>query len=237
MPRWEVAMRLRTIAIGVLALIWLYGCGSADRDAADQIATATPIAAIPTATTALAAQVPSATAEATIRPPDPSPTPREQPTLIPSPTSPPLTATSTALGNLAPTPTQPQLAPAPTQPQPAAAAPAPLPPNSVLVPTPLGPGIEAIVDAAKADLAQRQSVPIDAVELVGVWTVAWPDGGLGCPRPGMIYPQVQVDGWLIRLSIAEQVFDYHSAGVRPAFLCEKSPDGTAVPAPPAAANQ
>jgi hypothetical protein len=88
----------------------------------------------------------------------------------------------------------------------------------------------AIVDAARADLAQRRAAPLDMVELVGVWTVVWPDGGLGCPRPGMVYPQVQVDGWLIRLRVGDQSFDYHGDGVRPAFLCEKSPDGTAAPA-------
>jgi hypothetical protein len=220
-------MRLRTIAIGVLALISLASCGSADMAAPDQTATGTPVAQVPSATTMPAAQVPSATTEATAMPASPSPTPREQPTTIPSPTSPALTETPLIPANPA------TLAPAPTQPQPAAPAPAPIPPNSVVVAPPLGPGITAVVDTARADLARRRSVAIDTVELVQIWTVVWPDGGLGCPRPGMVYPQVQVDGWLIRLRVGAQMFDYHGDGIRPPFLCEKSPDGTAVPAPAA----
>jgi hypothetical protein len=109
--------------------------------------------------------------------------------------------------------------------------PAPIPPNSVVVATPLSPGLVAIVDAARADLARRQSVALEAVELVEMRTVVWPDGGLGCPRPGMVYPQVQVDGLLIRLRIGDRTFDYHGDGIRPAFLCEQNSPADS-PAPP-----
>jgi hypothetical protein len=85
---------------------------------------------------------------------------------------------------------------------------------------PLDPALQAQVDLARADLARRQSVAIDAIELVEVRTVIWPDGGLGCPRPGMVYLQVLVDGLLIRLRLGGQAFDYHGDGIKPPFLCE-----------------
>jgi len=127
-------------------------------------------------------------------------------------------------------PTRPALQAAPLGPT-EIAAPASIPPSSAVVAPPLGPALTAMVDNSRADLARRRSVALDDVALVQVWTVVWPDGGLGCPQPGMVYPQVQVDGLLIRLRIGEQTFDYHTDGRRPPFLCERklkaAPDGPA----------
>lgn len=83
-------------------------------------------------------------------------------------------------------------------------------------------GLEAVVDGARADLASKKSVALADVEVVEVRSVVWPDGGLGCPKPGMVYPQVQVDGILIRLRIGAQIFSYHGGGRRAPFLCEQS---------------
>jgi len=109
-----------------------------------------------------------------------------------------------------------------------------LPPNAVSVPRPLGPAITAMVDGARADLALRQGVQVDAVGLVDVWTVVWPNRGLGCPDPNMGYPDVPADGLLIRLSIGEQHFDYHTDGVRAPFLCLNKRPAPPLNAPPAA---
>jgi hypothetical protein len=106
------------------------------------------------------------------------------------------------------------------------------PANSSAITPPLGQALQAQVDLARADLARRQSAAIDTVALVEVRSVVWPDGGLGCPRPGMVYPQVQVDGLLIRLRIGERVFDYHGDGTRPPFLCEQKPAGDDLAPPP-----
>jgi hypothetical protein len=40
----------------------------------------------------------------------------------------------------------------------------------------------------------------------------------------MAYKQVQVDGQLIRLESGGQIFEYHSGGGKPPFLCEKPAD-------------
>jgi hypothetical protein len=109
---------------------------------------------------------------------------------------------------------------------------APTPPNSVVVAPPLGPALTAMVDDSRADLAKRLTTPVDQVELVEVRTVVWPNNGLGCPRPGMEYLQVPVDGLLIRLRAAGQIYDYHTDGIRPPFLCEQKLKGdNLAPAP------
>jgi hypothetical protein len=79
----------------------------------------------------------------------------------------------------------------------------------------------APAEAAKADLARRRAIAPEAIVVVEVRDVVWPDAGLGCPRPGMAYKQVPVDGLLIRLESGGQLFEYHSGGGKPPFLCEQ----------------
>jgi hypothetical protein len=93
--------------------------------------------------------------------------------------------------------------------------------NEVPIPTPLSGSIAQIVDTARADLAQRLSVDVAQVSLVGAWEVTWPDGSLGCPKIGILYTQALVDGMRIRLRAGEQEYEYHSGGNRPPFLCEQ----------------
>ena len=92
--------------------------------------------------------------------------------------------------------------------------------NEVLVPTPLDPPLQAMVSQVKADLAQRLSIDISKIELVEMSTVTWPDSSLGCPKPGMAYAQVMVDGLRIRVKAGDQVYEYHSGGSKPAFFCK-----------------
>ncbi len=91
------------------------------------------------------------------------------------------------------------------------------------VPTSFDLGSQPFVRLAQEDLAKRLSVPAEQIELVEVRNVVWPDKGLGCPQPGMAYTQVQVDGQLIRFRAGGRLYEYHSGGNRPPFLCENSP--------------
>lgn len=88
------------------------------------------------------------------------------------------------------------------------------------IPMPLNPALQKVVTQAKQDLARRLAIPEEQIELVEVQSVIWPDKGLGCPQPGMVYIQIQVDGLLIRFRAGGQVYEYHSGGNRPPFLCE-----------------
>ena len=94
-------------------------------------------------------------------------------------------------------------------------------PISPTIPSPSNPALQGLVMQAKEDLARRLSIEVDQIELIEVSAVVWPDGGLGCPQPGMVYTQVQHDGSLIRLRVGKRIYNYHSGGGRAPFLCEK----------------
>ncbi len=86
---------------------------------------------------------------------------------------------------------------------------------------PVDPSLGPLVETAREDLARRLKVALDAIEVVEAKAVVWPDGGLGCPEEGMVYPQVTVDGARVRLKHGVTTYDYHSGGTRKLFLCEK----------------
>jgi hypothetical protein len=82
------------------------------------------------------------------------------------------------------------------------------------------PAMRPLVDEAIADLARRLAIDRAGIAVLEVRAMVWPDGSLGCPRPGMMYPQVQQDGILIRLRADQREFSYHGGGARRPFLCE-----------------
>ena len=69
-------------------------------------------------------------------------------------------------------------------------------------------------------LASTLSLTAAEIELIEARPVVWPDGSLGCPQPDMMYPQVQVEGIVIRLRAAGKEYQYHGGGRREPFLCE-----------------
>ena len=83
-------------------------------------------------------------------------------------------------------------------------------------PVPAG---SATVEQAIADLAERLAVAPDAIEVVSVVEVDWPDGSIGCPQPGMVYTQAIVNGSKIVLRHAGTDYAYHQGGSRSVFYC------------------
>ena len=101
------------------------------------------------------------------------------------------------------------------------------------MPTPnVSPGLQKLVDQAVTDLAERLNFDTTEVEVVEAKAVVWPDGGLGCPEPGVVYTQVQREGTLIRLRVGKRTYQYHSGGGRPPFLCENPSVPEDVPSSP-----
>jgi hypothetical protein len=94
---------------------------------------------------------------------------------------------------------------------------------SLLAPAIIDPLLQPLIDHAVQDLTGQ--LPLAAlstnVEVLEARSVVWPDAGLGCPAPGMVYIQVPVDGTLIRLRVGNQVYEYHSGGRRAPFLCSQ----------------
>lgn len=75
------------------------------------------------------------------------------------------------------------------------------------------------VEQAKADLANRLGIDRAQVTLVSSTEVTWPDGSLGCPKPGMHYTQALVPGARIVLEANGTRYNYHSGDRQAPFLC------------------
>jgi hypothetical protein len=91
-------------------------------------------------------------------------------------------------------------------------------------PTP-DPALQSFVEPARADLARRLGVGAASIELIEARSVVWPDRSLGCPQPGVEYPQVRQEGLLIRFRVGGRVYQYHGGGGRAPFLCERPAAG------------
>jgi hypothetical protein len=76
-----------------------------------------------------------------------------------------------------------------------------------------------VVAQAKADLAERLGIDAAQVTVVSSTSVTWPDGSLGCPKPGMHYTQALVEGSRTVLEAGGKQYDYHAGNGRPPFLC------------------
>jgi hypothetical protein len=126
----------------------------------------------------------------------------ESPTAVPAtPAAPPVAATEPAFQS----PVQPGDAPEAASPERAAAS------------------------AAIEDLAGRLSVAPEAIAVVAVNEVEWPDASLGCPAPDMGYAQMITPGVQIILESGGQTYEYHGSSLDDLFLC--GPDGPVAPAP------
>jgi hypothetical protein len=213
--------RIGQWAIGAACIASLAACGTAAQEPSAPTAVAAPsaigatqappVAAEPTAEAAPTAGV-VPTADSAPPPTGLPPTLTLEETIMPDQPSPPPPGAARPTLQVAAT-----LAPAGAAPD----QPPPVPPNSAAVAPPLSPELTAMADTSRADLAKRLALPVEQVELVEVRTVIWPDKGLGCPQPGMGYLQVQVDGLLIRLRAAGQIYHYHTDGIKTPFLCEQ----------------
>lgn len=67
-----------------------------------------------------------------------------------------------------------------------------------------------MIAAMRGDAATRAGVAVSAVEIKSAQGVTWPDASLGCPRPGMLYPQVLVPGWHVLIVAGGKTYAYHA---------------------------
>ena len=75
-----------------------------------------------------------------------------------------------------------------------------------------------MIEAALEDAANRSPTPRADIKVLSAEAVTWPDGSLGCPKPGMMYTQALVAGYRIVLQAGEQLLNYHvSSRGRPMF--------------------
>jgi hypothetical protein len=67
---------------------------------------------------------------------------------------------------------------------------------------------QAILDPILKEAAALAKVGRDKLVIVRAESVVWNDGSLGCPEPGMIYTQAQVNGYWIVIEAAGQKYDF-----------------------------
>ena len=79
-----------------------------------------------------------------------------------------------------------------------------------------------LLDAIIADLMTRKNIRREEIAVTRAEAVIWPDGSLGCPRPGEMYTQATVEGYWIVLRWAEKEFDYRASAKGQFLLCKNS---------------
>jgi hypothetical protein len=80
-----------------------------------------------------------------------------------------------------------------------------------------------LVEQARLALAERLGIAPDEITAGSVEAVTWPDTGLGCPDPEMMYLQVLTPGYRIVLSAGGNEYVYHTNRSDQIVLC--GPDG------------
>ena len=89
-------------------------------------------------------------------------------------------------------------------------------------PADIPPSLRGLVDQAIADLSTRLGIGSAGIVAMSAKAVEWPDRSMGCPKPGMGYLQVPIDGAVIELGVGSATYRYHSGGSVAPFLCTKA---------------
>ncbi len=88
-------------------------------------------------------------------------------------------------------------------------------------PNVIDPNSQKLLEMARNDLAQRLKIPQDAIQLIQIEQVSWPDAGLGCPDPKVFYIQILSPGYRIILAVGNQQYRYHTDLEETLILCDK----------------
>jgi hypothetical protein len=105
------------------------------------------------------------------------------------------------------------------------------PPPMAAVPAPVRAAARAALDQRLA----RDGVS-DAPVLAAAEAVTWPDGGLGCARPGAVVTQALVPGYRLVYTAAGRRYEVHASAAGAVTLCGR-PRPRAVPPPPSVSPQ
>ena len=100
----------------------------------------------------------------------------------------------------------------------------PTPPTEDTNMTPATPPDEAtakMVALVTQHLAQKLGIAAEQVLLSEVKPVVWRDAGLGCPKPGIDYIQVETPGFNIFLEADGKPYNYHTDASKRFVLCNK----------------
>ena len=73
---------------------------------------------------------------------------------------------------------------------------------------------QPLVNHSKDDLAKRLGVRSDEITVQSAEATEFPDTSLGVPAPDRMYAQVITPGYIIKLVVGGQIYEYHGTGVR-----------------------
>jgi hypothetical protein len=78
--------------------------------------------------------------------------------------------------------------------------------------TPMRPDASSdpLIDLVKQHLAKQLGITLDQITLSDIKPVVWRDAGLGCPKPGVDYIQVETPGYQIVLEAQGKTYNYHT---------------------------
>ena len=91
----------------------------------------------------------------------------------------------------------------------------------------------APVQAAVDDAARVTGLTAARIKVTLVERVTWRDGALGCPESDLMYPQMLMPGYRIRLEVGGKALDYHADQRGTVLLCPPERAQAPLPAPPA----
>jgi hypothetical protein len=86
---------------------------------------------------------------------------------------------------------------------------------------PSGESAEKMVALVKGHLAQKLNIAVDQILLADVKPVVWRDAGLGCPKPGVDYIQMETPGYNISLQADGKTYTYHTDETKRFVQCNK----------------
>jgi hypothetical protein len=69
---------------------------------------------------------------------------------------------------------------------------------------------EQLINLVKQHLAKQLGISMDQIAISNIKPVVWRDAGLGCPKPGVDYIQVETPGYQIVLEAQGQSYNYHT---------------------------
>lgn len=78
---------------------------------------------------------------------------------------------------------------------------------------------EGRIEYARQNLAEKLQVPLESVQQIDYKNVVWPDGNMGCPQKGKRFTPAEIPGYLIRLTVNNEVYEYHGGGGQLPSLC------------------
>ena len=80
--------------------------------------------------------------------------------------------------------------------------------------------MKAMSELARQKLAEELEISVDQIQVVSADPTYWSDTSLGCPQPGMTYPQVITPGYRVTLVVGSTLYTYHTDTKQTVVRCE-----------------